>query len=191
MSDWNGLKWFFSRSDSLVQVMQLEVEIFLGIYNSVRPKLTKALCTCYRFDREIKQDKCVTEEEYSKWREWGNYIQPFLDEQGHSVNKVLIECPCSKLLMFSPFDMLSICHLWNCLSVVWLWRNKPTTKRSNTYKMRGGILPIKASQSNFFKRCSDQDFWADHWPLFWGLVSTHYDTNQSTSQSSHTNQKVL
>lgn len=36
--------FFFSRSDLLIQVMQLEVEIF---------------------DREIKQDKCVTEEENS------------------------------------------------------------------------------------------------------------------------------
>lgn len=93
VSDWYGFKCFFSRSDSLIQVMQLEVEIFLCIYNSVRPKLTKGLCTCYRFDQEIKQDKCVTEEEYSKWRElngecW-NDIQPFLDEQGHAINEVL------------------------------------------------------------------------------------------------------
>lgn len=49
----------------LIQVMQLEVEILLCVYNSVRPKLTKAFCTCYRFDWEIKQDKCVTEEENS------------------------------------------------------------------------------------------------------------------------------
>lgn len=88
-----------------------------------------------------KQDKCVTEEEYSKWREqngecW-NYIQPFLDEQGHAINEVLYFA--AVFIIWHAIN-LPLVKLFGCL--VWLWWNRSTTKRSNTYKTRGGILPL-------------------------------------------------